>query len=186
MDDKPIIGIITRLVKHKGIDLIRCVFEKIIEDGIKFVVLGSGERIYEEFFIEMARRYPDSVSVNTEFNPVLAHKIYAGADMFLMPSQSEPCGLAQMIAMRYGTLPIVRETGGLRDTVRDNGGINGNGYTFKTYNADDMLDAVCRAKRDYDDKLKREELALRAMNCDYSWETSAKAYIDLFEDMLSE
>lgn len=185
-DDSNLIGIVTRFVKHKGIDLIRCVFEQMIKEGSKFAVLGSGERMYEEFFMEMARRYPNRVSVSAKFDPELARKIYAGSDMFLMPSQSEPCGLAQMISMRYGTAPIVRETGGLRDTVRDNGGINGNGYTFKTYNADDMLDAVRRAKRDYENKECREELTKRAMSCDYSWETSAKAYIDLFEDILSE
>lgn len=186
VDDEPVIGIVTRLVRHKGIDLIRCVFEEIVRSGMKFAILGSGERIYEDFFIEMSRRYPDKVSVTTGFNGDLAHKIYAGSDMFLMPSQSEPCGLAQLIAMRYGTAPIVRETGGLRDTVRDNGGIDGNGYTFKTYNADDMLDAIYRARRDYDDKSCREALIKRAMSCDFSWEKSAKTYIDLFDDIISE
>ena len=97
------------------------VFEDMVRSGIKFAVLGSGEKIYEDFFLEMAARYPDKVSVTVGFMPELSHRIYAGADMFLMPSQSEPCGLAQMIAMRYGTIPIVRETGGLRDSVRDNG-----------------------------------------------------------------
>ena len=146
--------------------------------GIKFAVLGSGEKMYEDFFLEMAARYPRRVSVHTGFDSELAHRIYSGADMFLMPSQSEPCGLAQMIAMRYGTIPIVRETGGLRDTVRDNGGVNGNGFTFKTYNANDMLDAVKRAKRDYDDKEKWNQLVERAMKCDYSWSASADMYIE--------
>ena len=183
--DEPVIGIVTRFVGHKGIDLIRCVFEQIVAKGMKFAVLGSGERIYEEFFIEMSRRYPDRVSVTTEFNPVLARKIYAGADMFLMPSMSEPCGLAQLIAMRYGTIPIVRETGGLKDTVRDNGGIDGNGFTFQTYNADDMFDAVRRAKLDYDNGEKWNELVKRAMLCDFNWKSSAEAYIDMFEKMLN-
>lgn len=186
VDNEPLIGIVTRFVKHKGIDLIRCVFEQIVNSGMKFAILGSGERIYEEFFIEMSRRYPDKVSVSTKFDSELARRIYAGADMFLMPSQSEPCGLAQMIAMRYGTVPIVRETGGLKDTVRDNGGVNGNGFTFKTFNADDMLDAICRAKSDYDKSERWESLVKRAMSCDYSWSASAKTYIELFEDMLSE
>lgn len=183
-DDSAVIGIVTRMVKHKGIDLIRCVFEQIVEKGMKFAILGSGERIYEEFFIEMARRYPDRVSVTTQFNPELARKIYSGSDMFLMPSQSEPCGLAQLIAMRYGTIPVVRKTGGLKDTVRDNGGVDGNGYTFLTYNAGDMLDALHRAKADYDNKPKWNELVKRAISCDYSWEKSAKTYIDMFEDMI--
>ena len=183
---EPLIGIVTRFVRHKGIDLIRCVFEEIVRSGVKFAVLGSGEKMYEDFFLEMARRYPERVSVNVGFIPELSHKIYAGADMFLMPSQSEPCGLAQMIAMRYGTIPIVRETGGLRDSVRDNGGENGNGFTFKTYNAFDMLDAVWRAKRDYYDSDCWEALVKRAMSCDFSWSSSADTYIETFEDMIKE
>ena len=183
--DEPVIGIVSRFVKHKGIDLIRCVFEEIVRSGVKFAILGSGEKIYEDFFLEMAARYPDKVSVSVGFNPELSHKIYAGADMFLMPSQSEPCGLAQMIAMRYGTIPIVRETGGLRDSVRDNGGENGNGFTFKTYNANDMLDAVKRARRDYEDKQVWEELVVRAMECDHSWSSSAELYIDTYKQLLA-
>ena len=183
---EPLIGIVTRFVRHKGIDLIRCVFEEIVRSGVKFAVLGSGEKMYEDFFLEMARRYPERVSVNVGFIPELSHKIYAGADMFLMTSQSEPCGLAQMIAMRYGTIPIVRETGGLRDSVRDNGGENGNGFTFKTYNAFDMLDAVWRAKRDYYDSDCWEALVKRAMSCDFSWSSSADTYIETFEDMIKE
>lgn len=118
--------------------------------------------------------------------PELSGKIYAGADMFLMPSQSEPCGLAQMFAMRYGTIPIVRETGGLRDTVRDNGGENGNGFTFKTYNANDMLDAVKRAVAVYEDPKEWNELINRAMKCDYSWSASAEEYIKMYENLISE
>lgn len=150
--NEPVIGIVTRFVSHKGIDLIKYVFEDLIRVGFKFVILGSGEKIYEDFFKEMEWRYKDKVSVSLGFIPELSRKIYSGADMFLMPSQSEPCGLAQMIAMRYGTIPIVRETGGLRDTVRDCGGENGNGFTFKTYNAHDMFDACMRAKAAYEDK----------------------------------
>lgn len=182
--DEAVIGIVTRFVNHKGIDLIRCVFEEIVGMGIKFAILGSGEKIYEDFFREMSARYPDKVSVTLGFVPELSHKIYAGADMFLMPSQSEPCGLAQMISMRYGTVPIVRETGGLRDSVHDNGGVNGNGFTFKTYNANDMLDAVKRAKRDYDDKNIWHSLMKRAMNCNYSWSASAEIYVNLYNNIV--
>ncbi len=181
--DEPIIGIVTRFVNHKGIDLIRSAFEEMIGMGIKFAILGSGEKIYEDFFKEMAARYPDRVQVQTGFCPKCSRMIYAGADMFLMPSQSEPCGLAQMIAMRYGTIPIVRETGGLRDSVRDNGGENGNGFTFKTYSANDMLDAVRRAKHDYENKTVWNDLIARAMKCDYSWGASAKLYIDLYKEI---
>lgn len=182
---EPVVGIVTRFVKHKGIDLIRCVFEEIVRSGVKFAVLGSGDRMYEDFFVEMARRYPDRVAVSVGFIPELSHKIYAGADMFLMPSQSEPCGLAQMISMRYGTIPIVRETGGLRDTVRDNGGTDGNGFTFKTYNAMDMLDAVWRAKQVYKDKKAWSKLMERAMKCDNSWSSSADIYIETFADLIN-
>lgn len=184
--DEPVIGIVTRFVSHKGIDLIRCVFEEMVGMGVKFAVLGSGEWVYEEFFREMAARYPGSVSVTIGFIPELSRRIYAGADMFLMPSQSEPCGLAQMMSMRYGTVPIVRETGGLRDSVRDNGGENGNGFTFKTYNANDMLDAVKRAKRDYSDKKEWKALVKRAMECDYSWFASADLYIDMYKELIAE
>lgn len=184
--DSPIIGIVTRFVGHKGIDLIRSVFEEMLSMGFKFVVLGSGEWVYEEFFREMAARHKGAVSVNIGFMPELARKIYAGADMFLMPSHSEPCGLAQMVAMRYGTIPVVRETGGLRDTVRDNGGENGNGFTFKTYNANDMLDALRRAKIIYDDKSQWNDLIGRAMQCDYSWSSSADKYISLYRELTNK
>lgn len=181
-DDSPVIGIVTRLVSHKGIDLIRYVMEELVADGFKFVVLGSGEKIYEDFFKEMNARYPDKVSVTLGFNHTLSKQIYAGSDMFLMPSQSEPCGLAQMIAMRYGTIPVVRETGGLRDTVRDNSEAEGNGYTFKTYNAQDMLKALKRAKENYENKSEWNMLIRRAMRTELSWSNSAQIYIDLYNE----
>ena len=180
---EPLIGIVTRFVAHKGIDLIRYVFEDLIKEGFKFAILGAGEKIFEDFFREMQSRYPDKVSVSLGFIPELSRRIYAGADMFLMPSQSEPCGLAQMIAMRYGTIPIVRETGGLRDTVRDFGGEKGNGFTFKTYNAHDMLDACRRAKAVYEDKRKWNALIKRDMTEDFSWATSADTYISLYHEI---
>ena len=170
-------------MSHKGIDLIRYVFEDILNLGYKFAILGSGEKIYEDFFSEMQWRYPDRVSVTLGFQPDLAKKIYAGADMFLMPSQSEPCGLAQMISMRYGTAPIVRETGGLRDSVKDNGNGDGNGFTFRTYNAHDMLNACERAKTCYDNPEDWKSLVSRAMTSDYSWNTSADAYIGLYKEL---
>lgn len=181
--NEPVIGIVTRFVSHKGIDLIRYVFEDILNLGYKFAILGSGEKIYEDFFSEMQWRYSDKVSVTLGFQPDLAKKIYAGADMFLMPSQSEPCGLAQMISMRYGTAPIVRETGGLRDSVKDNGNGDGNGFTFRTYNAHDMLDACARAKACYDNKKSWKALIRRAMTSDYSWDASANAYISLYKEL---
>lgn len=182
-DKEPLMGVITRFVSHKGIDLIKYVFEEMLDSGFRFAILGAGEKIYEDFFKEMAWRHPDSVSVTLGFEPELARRIYAGSDMFLMPSQSEPCGLAQMIAMRYGTLPIVRETGGLRDSVRDAGGENGNGFTFKTYNAHDMLDSVRRAKDYYENAKAWKELVVQTMRNDYSWDASAKLYIGLYREL---
>ena len=182
-NEKPIVGIVTRFVSHKGIDLIKYSLEELVSDGFEFAVLGSGEKIYEDFFREMAKRYKGKVFVKTAFDPLLARKIYAGADMFLMPSQSEPCGLAQMFAMRYGTIPIVRETGGLRDTVRDNGNNDGNGFTFKAYNALDMIDAMHRAMKAFDDKDLWTNLVKRAMKYDFSWDASAETYLNLYEKL---
>lgn len=180
---EPVIGIVTRFVSHKGIDLIKYVFEDMLNLGFKFVILGSGEKIYEDFFSEMQYRHPDKVSVTLGFVPELSRKIYAGADLFLMPSQSEPCGLAQMISLRYGTIPIVRETGGLRDSIKDAGEKGGYGFTFKTYNAHDMLNAVTRAKAYYDKRMMWGKLVAKAMNQDFSWKTSAKLYIGLFKNI---
>lgn len=182
--DEPVIGIVSRFVSHKGIDLIRYVFHDLVNSGFKFAVLGSGEKIYEDFFREMAWKYGDRVSVTIGFIPELARKIYAGADMFLMPSQSEPCGLAQMVSMRYGTLPIVRETGGLRDSVRDCGGENGNGFTFKTYNAHDMLASCQRAKGLYDNKEEWNKAVKKAMEEDFSWNISAELYLGLYSELI--
>lgn len=181
---EPVIGIVTRLVSHKGLDLVKCVFEDMVHLGYKFTILGSGEKVYEDFFREMAFRYPDRVAVTIGFIPDLAHRIYAGADLFLMPSQSEPCGLAQMVSLRYGTIPIVRETGGLKDSIKDCGGKGGNGFTFKTYNAHDMLDATVRARAYYDQKIKWGRLVSHAMREDFSWDRSAQLYIGLYKEIV--
>ena len=183
---EPVIGIVTRLVGHKGVDLIKYVFEDMLKIGYKFVVLGSGEKQYEDFFREMAYRHPDRVGVRIGFIPDLAHRIYAGADMFLMPSQSEPCGLAQMVSLRYGTIPIVRETGGLKDSITDCGGPGGNGFTFKTYNAHDMLDATVRARAYYDQRMKWGRLTSYALRQDFSWKRSAELYKGLYRELTGE
>ncbi|MEE1055455.1 MAG: glycosyltransferase, partial [Acutalibacteraceae bacterium] len=182
----PIIGIVTRLVKHKGIDLVKHVFEELLKADIQFAILGSGEWEFETFFHDMAEKYPDKIGLKLGFNTQLAHRIYAGADIFLMPSQSEPCGLAQMVALRYGTIPIVRETGGLNDTIRDSGDGEGNGFTFKSYNAHDMENTVWRALAGYSDKKGWNVLRKRAMECDNSWGASANAYIRLYKEMLGK
>ena len=182
-DDVPIIGIVTRLVKHKGLDLVKHVFEEMLAADLQFVILGSGEWEFETFFHEMATRYPEKVALKLGFIPQLAHKIYAGADIFLMPSQSEPCGLAQMVALRYGTVPIVRKTGGLNDTISDSGDGKGNGFTFQNYNAHDMQNAVWRALAGYADKEGWNMLRKRGMEYNSSWSASASLYIGLYREL---
>ena len=181
--DVPVIGIVSRLVSHKGFDLVKRVFEDMLKADIQFAILGSGEWEFETFFYGMKEKYPDKVGLRLGFIPQLAHRIYAGADIFLMPSKSEPCGLAQMVALRYGTIPIVRETGGLKDTIQDSGDGKGNGFTFATYNAHDMLDAVWRSLAGYADREGWEILVKRAMYCDNSWKRSAGEYIKIYKEL---
>ncbi len=185
-DDVPVIGIVTRLVKHKGLDLVKHVFEELLQADLQFAILGSGEWEFETFFYEMAQKYPDKVGLKLGFNPTLAHRIYAGADIFLMPSQSEPCGLAQMVALRYGTIPIVRETGGLNDTIKDSDDGIGNGFTFANYNAHDMQNTVWRAIDGFRNREGWQILQKRAMLCDNSWKTSANAYIGLYKEICAK
>lgn len=147
-------------------------------------MLGSGEWQYESYFRELHDKYPDKVGLRLGFVPDLARKIYAGADLFLMPSKSEPCGLSQMVALRYGTLPIVRETGGLKDSVTDSGDGEGNGFTFKTYDAYDMLGAIYRAVDAYNNKEYWPTLVERALRCDMSWGKSANEYIKMYKSLL--
>lgn len=182
----PVIGMVTRLVKHKGLDLVKCVFEELLKADLQFVILGSGEWEFETFFYDMANKHSDKVALKLGFDATLAHRIYAGADMFLMPSQSEPCGLAQMVALRYGTVPIVRTTGGLNDTITDSGDGKGNGFTFSDFNAHDMQNAVWRAIGGYGDKKGWDVLRTRCMKCDNSWGASARAYIGLYKELLEK
>ena len=184
-DDVPLIGVVSRLVGHKGFDLVKRVFGEILESDVQVVILGSGEYEFESFFHEFAANHPKKVALRLAFDPALARKIYAGADIFLMPSKSEPCGLAQMIALRYGTIPLVRKTGGLNDTIFDSGDGLGNGFTFNDYNAHDMLDAVRRAIKGYKNKESWNILVKRAMECDNSWTKSASEYIKLYKEILN-
>ncbi|MCL2036194.1 MAG: glycogen synthase [Oscillospiraceae bacterium] len=183
-DDSPVISIVTRLVEHKGLDLVRAVFDEIINLGYKVIILGSGEETYQGFFYGMKEKHPDRVSFTCGFVPELARMIYAGSDMFLMPSKSEPCGLAQMISLRYGTIPVVRATGGLKDSIIDCGD-EGNGFTFQSYNAEDMLEAVRRARHHYNDKKSWGALVTRALKADFSWKRSAQLYIGLYKELCS-
>ncbi|MBO5896398.1 MAG: glycogen synthase GlgA [Clostridia bacterium] len=183
--DTPVMGMVTRLVSHKGLDLCKEVLDELLATtDIQLVVLGSGDYQYEEFFRGLAERYPEQVGLCLGFIPDLARKIYAGADFFLMPSKSEPCGLSQMVALRYGTIPIVRETGGLRDSVRDSGDGEGNGFVFSSYNAHDMLHAIRRAVEGYSDKKGWPILVKRAMDSDNSWGKSANDYIKMYKEVL--
>lgn len=183
--DVPVIGLVTRLVSHKGLDLIKGILDELLyTTDVQIALLGSGDWQYENFFKEMAAKYPDKVGIEIGFIPALARKIYAGADIFLMPSKSEPCGLSQMVALRYGTVPIVRETGGLRDSITDSGDGEGNGFTFKTYNAHDMLGAIRRSLDAYANKEYWDSLVVRAIECDFSWGKSANEYIKMYKDIL--
>lgn len=182
-DDVPLIGIVSRLVSQKGLDLVQYALPALMEQDIQLVILGSGDWAYESYFDEMAAKYPQKIGLKVGFIPALAHQIYAGADLFLMPSKFEPCGLAQLISLRYGTLPIVRQTGGLKDTVFDCGGEKGNGFTFQTYNGDDMKDAVLRAVALYQNREDWNEAVTRAMNCDHSWGQSAGEYAKLYKEL---
>ena len=182
----PLVGIISRLSNQKGFDLIECVIRELMATGIQLVVLGMGEAKYTNLFSWAESEYPGRLAARFAMNHKLAHRIYAGSDMFLMPSQFEPCGLSQMIAMRYGSVPIARETGGLRDTVLSYNKFTdeGNGFTFFNYNAHDMLHTVRRAVHYYQNN--REvwyRLIVRGMTGDYSWYSSAGKYMALYEDV---
>ncbi len=184
-DGSPIMAMVSRLVGHKGVDLVRDIAEGLIDQGIQLVVLGTGEYAYEAFFSDMAARHPGRVGTYIGFNAKLAQEIYAGADIFLMPSKSEPCGLSQMVACRYGTIPVVRETGGLRDSIHDSGDGYGNGFTFANYNAHELYEACWRAKEGYWKHEGWQILVKRAMECDFSWDVSAKSYEGLYNEVVS-
>lgn len=180
----PILAMVSRLASHKGFDLVTRVIEEILtETSIRFVLLGTGEFELEDFFTKLAERYPERVCVKLEYNKSLSKKFYAGADMFLMPSKSEPCGLAQMISSRYGTVPIVRETGGLYDTIHafNEYDGSGNGFSFANYNAHEMKNTVEYAVSLYMGKPDVwAEIVKNVMKVDFSWSVSAKKYIDIY------
>ena len=183
-DDLPVFGIVSRLVGHKGFDLVKCVFEDMLKADLQVVILGSGDWEFETFFYEMSKKYPDKVGFKLGFIPDLARKIYAGADLFLMPSKSEPCGLAQMIALRYGTIPIVRKTGGLADTIIDIENEKGNGFVFDNYNAHEMLETIWRAVGKYGDKSAWSKMVENALAIDNGWNVSAGEYIKLYKEVV--
>ena len=181
------IGIVSRLTDQKGFDLVQCVIEQICREDVQLVILGTGERKYEELFSYYAKKYPNRVSANIYYSEELSHEIYAGCDAFLMPSLFEPCGLSQLMSLRYGTLPIVRETGGLRDTVIPYNEYTGEGtgYSFANYNAHEMLYIINYAKETYFSHRKQwDKMVVRAMKQDFSWDTSAREYEKLYDKLL--
>ena len=179
--DVPIIAMISRLVSHKGLDLVKAVVEDILHEDVQFVLLGTGDFSYEEYFKDLGKRYEGKVSANIAFNGDLSRKIYSGADIFLMPSVSEPCGLSQMIASRYATVPVVRETGGLYDSIKPYGA-GGNGFTFASCNPYDMLFVIHEAIDTYKNKEEWKNLMKKAATTDFSWERSAEDYKKLYEN----
>lgn len=180
--DIPIVAMVSRLVKHKGLELVEGIINELAGEDIELVILGTGDKNYEDMFNFLAYCHPEKVSANITFSSSLASEIYAGADFLLMPSKSEPCGLSQLIAMRYGTIPIVRETGGLVDTVPplNPETLEGMGITFKVFNAHDMLDAVRRAKDFYKNKEALDKLRAKLIRHDSGWKISAQKYMDIY------
>lgn len=182
-DDRPLMVMVTRLTRQKGLDLVMYALDRILAGGVQVAVLGTGDRDYEDGLRYFQDKYPGTMAARIEFDPALSQRMYAAADMFLMPSKFEPCGLSQIIAMRYGTLPVVRETGGLKDTVQPYNEFTGEGtgFSFTNFNGDEMGDAVFRAARLFwDNREAWNQLVTQAMSQDFSWTRSADKYLDLY------
>lgn len=187
--DVPVLGIVTRLVDQKGLDLIAEISDELMRLDIQFVVLGSGDEYYHRLFTEMKQRHPLRLAVHIGFNPVLAQRIYAGSDMFLMPSRFEPCGLGQLIALRYGTVPIVRETGGLADTIREYEPATGtgNGFVHQEYSGRALYSAIARALKLYREDVDAwQRLVRNGMEQDFSWARSAVEYLQLYSEAIAK
>jgi starch synthase len=184
--NEPLIGMVGRLSFEKGHELIKDIFETMVADGFKFAILGKGDSVYEEFYRYMAWKYPKQVSAAIAFDNNLAQKIYAAADMIMMPSLSEPCGLAQLISLRYGTVPIVRNVGGLKDTIHnvDENGEGGNGFVFENADSKELLEAIYRARKLYDDRENWENLMRYGMSLDHSWKKSTGLYLGLYRELV--
>ena len=185
--DVPMIGLVSRLTHQKGCDLIINILEELLKEDIQVVVLGTGDYMYEESIKSFQGRHPNKISANIKFSNELAHKIYAASDMFLMPSLFEPCGLGQLIALRYGSIPIVRETGGLKDTVTPYNEYDetGNGFGFKNYRFEELLNIIKYALKIYENKDKWNNIVRQAMSADNSWEKSAKEYIEIYNKLIT-
>jgi starch synthase len=174
--DVPLFGIVSRLAQQKGFDILAEGIEKICQMGLQLVILGTGDLKYHILLEEMVKKYPQTISLHLKFDDSLAHKIYAGSDIFLMPSKYEPCGLGQLISLRYGTIPLVFKTGGLADTVNVD-----NGFVFSEYSSQELVKTIKKAIKAYEDKKEWLKLAEKAMQYNFSWESSAKKYLELYE-----
>ena len=186
-EDVPVITIISRLVPAKGLDLVKCVFEELLAEDVQVIVLGKGDGEYEDYFRYIAERYSGKCRAIIAYNRDLSSKIYSGADIFLMPSKHEPCGLSQMIACRYGTIPVVRSTGGLADSIiahNEGSREGGNGFVFHTYNAHEMLYVLKDAIYTFGKKEEWSKIMKNAMTTDFSWDRSAGEYERLYDNML--
>jgi starch synthase len=189
-EDVPVFAIISRLASHKGLDLIKHIMEDFIaKNDVQLVILGKGEYDYECYFNYLASKYKDKVSALLVYDRALSKRIYAAADVFLMPSKSEPCGLSQMIASRYGAVPVTRETGGLYDSIKgyyidEKGNICGNGFTFANYDAYELSDRMYAALELYRDRDAWKKFACKVMREDFSWERSAKTYLEMYSTLL--
>lgn len=185
--DSLMITLISRLVPAKGLDLVRAIMDEVLDQhDVQFVVLGTGYREYEDYFRGLEIRHPDKVRALIQFNSELSHRIYAGGDVILVPSRSEPCGLTQMIGCRYADVPVVRETGGLKDSIQDCTLGSGNGFVFSKYHPDDLRTALEHAIALYEDKKNWKKLIIHDLKEDFSWNASAKEYADMYHSMFSE
>jgi len=188
LDDTPLLGIISRLADQKGFDILAPIIDRIVERDYQLVLLGTGEEKYHELFTDIAKKYPQRVGVKLAFSNELAHKIEAGADIFLMPSRYEPCGLNQMYSLKYGTVPLVRATGGLDDTIIDYPTYrspSGNGFKFEEYSSEGLLAKLKEALAFYHNKEEWERIMINAMACDFSWDASAKKYEELYKKAIT-
>ena len=184
--DVPVIAMISRLVGHKGVDLLKCVIHELLCEDVQLVILGKGEAQYEDFFKSIQSQYSTKCRTIIAYNKDLSSKIYSGADIFLMPSKQEPCGLSQMIACKYGTVPVVRKTGGLADSITPFNETRkaGNGFRFTNYNAHEMLYVLKDAIFTYGDKAVWDKIVKKAMKTDFSWKKSAKEYQKIYNELL--
>jgi starch synthase len=181
----PLIGIVSRLVEQKGFDLIAATLDELLQDDVQLVVLGAGDRRYEEMFLDAASKYPEKIAIWLGYSDRMARRIYAGSDIFAMPSKFEPCGISQLLALRYRSVPVVRETGGLRDTVQAYNEYTGegNGFSFANYNAHDYLHTIRRALAFYREEEAWKKIVENGARSDYSWNVSAKAYMDVYAEL---